>query len=53
MNKIFESIHGSKKADKAEVDVAFERFAKQTQDRNVFYVVVNGIAMPLAAYPRA
>lgn len=53
MNKIFKSIHGSNKTDKTAVDMAFDRFAKQTQNRNIFYIVLNGIAMPVAASPWA
>lgn len=53
MNRIIKSIHGSKKVDKTAIDMAFDRFVKQTQNRNIFYIVLNGIAMPVATSPRA
>ena len=50
MNKMFKSIHGSKrnKPDKITINNAFDRFVKQNKNSDIFYFVVNGIAMPLA-----
>lgn len=50
MNKMFKSIHGSKKStsDKVATSNTFDRFLRQNQNRNIFYFVLNGIAMPLA-----
>ncbi len=46
MSKLLELIHGRKiKQNKSEV---YCRFAKQNDHRNIFYVVLNGIAMPVA-----
>ncbi len=55
MSKLMKLIHGSKNAPKTSFinnmeafAEAYDRFARQNSSRNIFYVVLNGIAMPIA-----
>lgn len=56
MNKLLELIHGSKYTPKDSFinnqdgfAEAYERFASQRSNGNIFYIVLNGIAMPIAS----
>lgn len=56
MSKLMKLIHGSNRTSKSNfinnrerVAEAYERFAAQRSNRNIFYVVLNGIAMPIAS----
>ncbi len=56
MSKLFELIHRRKNASntdfistKEKLIEAYSRFAEQNERYNVFYVVLNGIAMPVAS----
>lgn len=56
MSKLMKFIHGSNRTSKSNfinnrerIAEAYERFAAHHSNRNIFYVVLNGIAMPIAS----
>lgn len=55
MSKLLKLIHGSNRTkdnfvnNREMVAEAYERFAAQRSNRNIFYVVLNRIAMPIAS----
>jgi len=56
MGKLMQVIHGSNRTSKhsfinnREITAeAYERFATQRENRNIFYVVLNGVAMPIVS----
>ena len=56
MGKLMKLIHGSNRTSKGNfinnremVAGAYKRFAAQLSNRYIFYVVLNGIAMPIAS----
>ena len=55
MSKLSKLIHGSNRAPKRNFfnskiafAEAYDRFARHNSKRNLFYVVLNGVAMPIA-----
>ena len=56
MNKQTKLIHGSKQMEnygyihrKKDFAEAYDRFARQNSSRNIFYVTLNGVAMPICS----
>ncbi len=56
MGKLMQVIHGSNRTSKHSfinnremTTEAYERFATQRENRNIFYVVLNGVAMPIVS----
>lgn len=56
MGKLMQVIHGSNRTSKRSFinnkeafAEAYDRFATQRENRNIFYVVLNGVAMPIVS----
>lgn len=56
MSKLMKLIHGSNRTSKRSfinnqerTAEAYERFATQRANRHIFYVVLNGVAMPIVS----